>query len=114
MAIKIWHNPRCTKSRNGVAFLEEQGKEFEVYKYLDDTPSVADIKEVLSMLGISARELMRTTEAIYKELGLKDETNEDKLIEAMSLHGKLIQRPIIIKDGKAVIGRPTEKVLELF
>ncbi|MDH5463990.1 MAG: arsenate reductase (glutaredoxin) [Thiovulaceae bacterium] len=114
MAVTVWHNPRCTKSRNALTLLEEQDKEFEVYKYLDDMPSVDEIKAVLNKLGISARELMRTTEDIYKELGLKDETNEDKLIEAMSQHGKLIQRPIIIKDGKAVIGRPTEKVLELF
>ncbi len=111
--ITIWHNPRCSKSRNAANLLEERGIEAEVVRYLDTPPSKEEIKAVLKMLGISARELMRTKEAIYKELGLKDVEDEETLIEAMATHPKLIERPIVIKDGKAAIGRPIEKIIEL-
>ncbi len=111
--VKIWHNPRCSKSRNAVALLEEQGVEVEVVKYLETLPSKDEIVEVLKMLGISARELMRTKEDIYKELGLKNVSDEDALIDAMVTHPKLIERPIVIKDGKAAIGRPIENIVEL-
>lgn len=111
--ITIWHNPRCSKSRNTAKLLEEKGIEAEIVKYLDTPPSKEEIKEVLKMLGISTRELMRTKEAIYKELGLKDVVDEEKLIEAMAQYPKLIERPIVIKDGKAAIGRPIEKVVAL-
>jgi arsenate reductase len=111
--ITIWHNPRCSKSRNAEKLLEEQGIEAEVFKYLETPPSKEEIAKVLKMLGISARELMRTKEDIYKELGLKDVGDEEKLIEAMAEHPKLIERPIVIKDGKAAIGRPIEKIIEL-
>ena len=111
--ITIWHNPRCSKSRNAANLLEERGIEAEVVKYLDTPPSKEEIKEVLKMLGISARELMRTKEEIYKELDLKNIEDEEKLIEAMAEHPKLIERPIVIKDGKAAIGRPIEKIIEL-
>ncbi len=111
---KIWHNPRCSKSRQALAILEEKGVEVDVYKYLDETQTVSAIKDVLKKLGISARELMRTTEDDYKTLNLKDEKDEEKLIEAMVNYPKLIQRAIVIKDDKAVLGRPPEKVLELF
>ena len=111
--ITLWHNPRCSKSRNAAALLEEKGVEAEVVKYLDTPPSKEEIKELLKMLGITARELMRTKEAIYKELGLKDVDDEEKLIEAMAENPKLIERPIVIKDGKAAIGRPIENIIEL-
>lgn len=111
--IQIWHNPRCSKSRQALALLEEKGEDFEIYKYLDENPSVEEIKAVLAKLTITARQLMRTKETIYKELNLKEETSEDALIEAMSKHNKLIERPIIIKDNKAIIGRPPELVLGL-
>lgn len=111
--VSIWHNPRCSKSRNAVALLEEKGVEAEIVKYLDTPPSKEELKEMLKMLGISARELMRTKEAIYKELDLKNETDEEKLITAMAENPKLIERPIVIKDGRAAIGRPIEKILEL-
>ncbi len=111
--VKIWHNPRCSKSRNAVALLEEQGVEVEVMKYLETPPGKDEIVEVLKMLGISARELMRTKEDIYKELGLKNVSDEDALIDAMVTHPKLIERPIVIKDGKAAIGRPIENIVEL-
>jgi len=110
---KIWHNPRCSKSRQTLGILEEKGVDAEVVKYLEETPSVNEIKEILKKLNISARELMRTKEDEYKSLGLKDETDEDKLIEAMAHHPKLIERPVVIKGDRAVLGRPPEKVLEL-
>jgi len=111
--VTIWHNPRCSKSRNAVALLEEKGVDAEVVKYLDTPPSKEELVEVLKMLGISARELMRTKEDVYKELGLKDVSSEDALIEAMVAYPKLIERPIVIKDGKAAIGRPIENIIAL-
>ena len=111
--VTIWHNPRCSKSRNSMTLLEEKGVDVEEVKYLDTPPTKEELKTLLSQLGMSARELMRTKEDIYKELGLKEVDNEDKLIEAMVANPKLIERPIVIKDGKAVIGRPIENVVEL-
>jgi arsenate reductase len=112
-SVTIWHNPRCGKSRDAAKLLEEKGIEADVVKYLDTPPTKDELIEVLKMLGISARELMRTKEAIYKELNLKQETDEDKLIEAMVENPKLIERPIVIKDGKAAIGRPIENIIDL-
>lgn len=111
--IQIWHNPRCSKSRNALNLLEEKGIEAKVVKYLEETPSKEEITNVLKMLGISAKELLRKGEDEYKSLNLKDETNEDKVIEAMVNHPRLIERPVIIKDGKAVIARPIENLEEL-
>lgn len=112
--ITIWHNPRCSKSRVALEVLEEKNLDINVVKYLEKTPSIDELKEVLQMLGVSARGLMRTKEDIYKELNLKDETDEEKLIQAMVENPKLIERPVIIKDGSAVIARPIENIDELF
>lgn len=109
----IWHNPRCSKSRSAVALLEEKGVDADIVKYLETPPSKEELVEMLQMLGIGARELMRTKEAIYKELNLKEESDENKLIAAMVAHPKLIERPIVIKDGKAAIGRPIENIVSL-
>jgi len=111
--VKIWHNPRCSKSRNAAALLAEKGVDAEVVKYLETPPTKEELKEMLNMLGISARELMRTKEDIYKALNLKEVNDEDQLIDAMVSNPKLIERPIVIKDGKAVIGRPIENIIEL-
>lgn len=111
--ITIWHNPRCSKSRQALSLVEENGCEKEIVKYLEETPSKDEIKKVLAMLGVSAREMMRTKEDIYKELDLKNENDEEKLIDAMVANPKLIERPIVIKNDKAVIARPPEKALEL-
>lgn len=102
----IWHNQQCSKSREAMEILTNNGVEITTIKYLQEAPTVNQIKEVLKMLGVSAREMMRTKEEIYKELNLKNETDEDKLIEAMHTHPRLIERPIVIKDGKAIIARP--------
>jgi len=112
--ITIWHNPRCSKSRDSFKLLEEKGIDAEVVKYLDEVPTKEELQNMLKLLGMnSAQELMRTKEAIYKELNLKDETSQEVLLEAMIANPKLIERPIVIKGNKAVIGRPIEKVIEL-
>ena len=111
--VKIWHNPRCSKSRSAVALLEEKGVEAEIVKYLETPPTKEELREMLKMLDISARELMRTKEDVYKALNLKEENDEDKLIDAMVSNPKLIERPIVIKNGKAAIGRPVENIIEL-
>jgi len=110
MSIVIWHNPRCSKSRAGVKYLEEKGIDFEIVKYLDNPPSTEEIREVLGKVGITARELMRTKEAIYKELNLKEITDEARLIEAMAAHPKLIERPVVIHGEKAVVARPADVI----
>ena len=108
--VTIWHNPKCSKSREAMSILEENSAHTNVVKYLLDTPSVLEIKNVLDMLGIRPRDMMRTKEDIYKELNLKDEPNDDVLITAMAENPKLIERPILIKNGRAIIGRPTDKI----
>jgi arsenate reductase len=112
--ITLWHNPRCSKSRQALSLLEEKGIEVGIVKYLDTIPDEKTIKTLLDMLGIEARALMRTKEAIYKELELKNIEDETVLIKAMSEHPKLIERPIVIKGNQAIIGRPPERVLEIF
>jgi len=108
--ITMWHNPKCSKSRATAKLLEEEGIEAEVVKYLEIPPSKEALQEVLKMLGLSARELMRTKEEIYQTLHLQEVQEEEKLIDAMAQYPQLIERPIVIREGKAVIGRPIEKV----
>ena len=110
--IKVWHNPRCSKSREALKVLEELHIDAEVIKYLESSLDVNEIKSILEMLGLSARELMRTTEAVYKELDLKNEENEEKLMEAMVQNPKLIQRPIVFKGSKAIIARPASLIAD--
>ncbi len=110
--LTLLHNPRCSKSREAVKILEENGIDAEIVKYLETPLTKEEIKSLLDKLGIGARDLMRTKESIYKELNLKDVTDEDALIEAMAQHPKLIERPVVIKDNKAVIGRPPAKIVE--
>ena len=109
----IWHNPRCSKSREAISILQESKVESEVVKYLDTAPDAQKIKELLKLLGFSsAREWMRTKESIYKELDLQNENDEEKLINAMVENPKLIERPVIIKGDRAIIGRPTSIIKE--
>ncbi len=110
--ITIWHNPRCSKSREALQILQESNSKIEVVKYLQSNPSKKEIQEILRKLDLSARELMREKEDIYKELNLKNELDEEKLIEAMVEYPKLIERPVLIKGDKAIIGRPTSKIAE--
>lgn len=111
--ITIWHNPRCSKSRQTLELLRSRGVEPNVVEYLRKPPSTAEIRAVLAKLGISARELMRRKEAAYSENGLGREDNEQRLIEAMSHHPVLIERPVVFNDDVAVIGRPPEAALKL-
>ncbi|SBT18313.1 Arsenate reductase [Marinomonas gallaica] len=111
----IYHNPRCSKSRETLALLEQKGITPDVILYLQTPPSADTITALLSHLQMnSARDLMRTKEDIYKELNLKEEHNEEALIAAMVNNPKLIERPIVVHNEQAKIGRPPESVLELF
>ncbi len=111
--IKIYHNNRCSKSRCGVQALEESGKQFEVVKYLEDVPTKSELKNIIKLLGITPIELVRKNEAIWKENFKGKTLSDDAIIEAMVANPKLIERPIVINGNKAVIGRPTEKILEI-
>lgn len=112
MSLTIWHNPRCSKSRQTLALLEEQGLIPTVRLYQEDAPSEAEITDVLTMLDIEPRALMRTGEAEYKEQGLKD-AEGDALVQAMVKTPKLIERPVVINGKKAALGRPPESVLDI-
>lgn len=111
--IKIYHNNRCSKSRNGVQLLEESGKEFEIVKYLENIPSQDELSQIIKMLGISPIDLVRKNEKIWKENYKGKELSDADVITAMIENPKLIERPIIINGNKAVVGRPTEKILEI-
>lgn len=114
MTVTIYHNPRCSKSRQTLALLEENGVQPIIREYLKDIPTSAELGEILTILGMEPRELMRKKEAEYKSAGLNDEKlSRDQLIEGMVANPKLIERPIVIKEGEARIGRPPENVLEI-
>ena len=111
--IQIWHNPKCSKSRAAMELLENKNIDANVVKYLEQNPTKEQIKDVLKKLRISAKELLRTGEDVYKELNLKDINDEETLIDFMVKNPILIERPIIIKGDKAVIARPIENLSEL-
>lgn len=112
MTVTIWHNPRCSKSRATLAVLEEAGVTPEVLKYVEVSPSEAELRAALSKLGMKASELIRTGESIYTELDLAG-ADEDTLIAVMSAHPILIERPVVFANGKATIGRPPEAVKDI-
>ncbi|MEG3658788.1 arsenate reductase (glutaredoxin) [Arenibacter palladensis] len=111
--IKIYHNPRCGKSREGLAILENSGSDFEIIKYLEKVPSKNELAAIIKILGISPMELVRTKEAIWKEKFKGKSMTDDEVIAAMVAFPKLIERPIVIKDNKGVVGRPPEKIKDL-
>ncbi|MBU0500118.1 MAG: arsenate reductase (glutaredoxin) [Gammaproteobacteria bacterium] len=115
MALEIYHNPRCSKSRQTLSLIEGRGIEPVVVKYLETPPDAETLSHILDLLGMEPRDLMRKKEAEYEALGLDDPAlSRDALIQAMAAHPRLIERPIVIKDGKsAVLGRPPEQILEL-
>lgn len=114
MDITIYHNRRCSKSRQALALLQERGLEPRIIEYLETPPDKKTIQQLLSMLGKTPRELIRENETEYKEAGLDNPTVTDEaLISAMIKYPKLIQRPIVVADGQARIGRPPESVLEI-
>jgi len=108
--IKIYHNPRCSKSRQGLTLLENSGKKFEVIKYLETTLHKEELSEIIKLLNISPIQLIRKTENIWKENYKGKDLSDNELINAMIENPKLIERPIVINKNEAVIGRPTEKI----
>lgn len=114
MTVIIYHNPRCSKSRQTLSLLEEKGIAPRVVEYLKTPPSTAELKSILKKLGRKPRDLLRTSEPVYAELGLKDRVVDDEaLIALMVANPILIERPIVVSGNKAAIGRPPEKVLEI-
>ncbi len=114
MSLRIYHNPRCSKSRETLALLEQKGLKPEIIKYLDTPPDADQLKTLLAQLGMkSARELMRTKEEEYKSLALAEVHDEAALIAAMVAHPRLIERPIVVNNHQAALGRPPEQVLEI-
>ncbi|MBC7132040.1 MAG: arsenate reductase (glutaredoxin) [Roseovarius sp.] len=111
--IAYWHNPRCSKSRQGLALLREHGAQVEERRYLEDAPSVAELHSVLARLGCAPIAMMRTGEARFRELGLGRDSDPEALIAAMAANPVLIERPIAISGSRAVIGRPPEALLAL-
>lgn len=114
MTIRIFHNPRCSKSRATLALLQEQGVEPEIRLYLDSPPNADELRSILKKLGKTPRELMRKGEAEFREQNLNNEAlTDDELILAMVSTPKLIERPIVLAKGRAAIGRPPESVLDI-
>ncbi len=112
--VDIYHNPRCSKSRQTLALLEESGVTPNIIEYLKQPPTSDTLKKLLSQLEIPARDLLRKNEAIYKELKLSDKSlSDNELVQAMAENPKLIERPIVINNNKAKIGRPPEAVLDI-
>ena len=114
MSIEIYHNPRCSKSRQTLALLREKGVEPEIREYLKTPPDKETLEQILGMLGVEPRDLMRKKESEYKEAGLDNpDLTRDQLIQAMVDHPRLIERPIVVTQGKAALGRPPESVLDI-
>lgn len=114
MAVKIYHNPRCSKSRQTLELLEERGLQPEIVEYLKTPPDVETLAHIMNLLGLEPRQLMRTGEAVYREKNLAEETlSREALIAAMVEDPILIERPIVVSDKGARIGRPPESVLEI-
>ena len=108
--IKIYHNPRCRKSREGLAIVEASGKPFEIVKYLDDQLSEKALSEIIKLLGITPIDLVRKNEKIWKEEFKGKTLSDSEVISALAKHPKLIERPIVVNDNKAIIGRPPENI----
>jgi len=108
--IQIYHNPRCGKSRNCLAFIEKTNQEFEIIPYLTQTPSFGDLKKLLQQLDLDPIQLIRTKEKIWIENFKNKTLTDDEIIAAMVENPILIERPIVVKNGKAIIGRDPEKV----
>ncbi|MCK0179383.1 arsenate reductase (glutaredoxin) [Flavobacteriaceae bacterium S0862] len=111
--IQIYHNNRCSKSRCGLQILEDSGKEFQVVKYLEETPTSEELKSIIKLLGISPIDLVRKNEAIWKEHYKGKNLTNNEIIDAMTSNPKLIERPIVINGNKAVIARPPESILDI-
>lgn len=112
--IEFWHNPRCSKSRQALALLEQRGADVTVRRYLDDAPDRAEIDAARAAMGQPpVIDMMRKGEKVFRELGLSTTSDDDTLLDAMVRHPILIERPVALSKGRAVIGRPPERVLDL-
>ncbi len=111
--MKIYHNPRCRKSRETLQLIHEAGKDVEIIEYLKDTPTASQLKEIISLLQITPEQLLRKNEAIFKENFKGKSLTDDEWIKVMVDHPKLIERPIVVEGKKAVLGRPPENVKAL-
>lgn len=111
--IAIWHNPRCSKSRQTLALLQERGLDPQIRLYLQDPPSLEELRGVLIRLGLPARAMIRTGEATFRDLGLSASDADDRLLAGMANHPILIERPIVLNGDRAAIGRPPEAVLDI-
>ncbi len=113
MTVTIYHNPRCSKSRQTLALIEDRGIKPEINRYQDNPPSNQELKRIIGMLGGSVHDLIRSDERDYAELGLSPDHDDDTLLTAMTRHPRLIQRPIVIVEGQARIGRPPEQIRDI-
>jgi arsenate reductase (glutaredoxin) len=111
--IQIYHNPRCTKSRECLAVLDDLGQEYEIVKYLDDTPDEKELKSLIEKLGIKPIDLVRTKEILWKDNFEGKKMTDAQIIKAMVKNPILIERPIVINGDKAIIGRPAERILDI-
>lgn len=111
--IVIYHNPRCSKSRQALELLRERGKDPKVVEYLKDAPSAARVKELIDLLGVPPHELLRKGEAPYKELGLSKDSSKAEVAKAIAEYPILLERPVVVAGKRAVIARPPERALEL-
>jgi arsenate reductase len=109
----LWHNPRCSKSRQALALLQDAGHAPDIRLYVNDAPDALELKQVLAALGLRPIDMMRRSEAVFKDLNLSPDSDDDALITAMAAHPVLIERPILINGPRARIGRPPERVLEI-
>lgn len=109
----IYHNPRCSKSREGLAILESKKTDYQIIRYLEQPPTVQELKTIIGLLNIKPIELVRTKETIWKENFKEATLTDDQIIKAMAKHPQLIERPIVINGNKAIIGRPPQNILEI-
>lgn len=112
--VTIWHNPQCSTSRRALTLLEAHGITPQIVRYLESPPSAQELDRVLTALSLEPRQLMRTKEPLYRELGLKDpQLSRQELILAMVTHPRLIERPVVLAGDRAALGRPTENIVEI-
>ena len=109
----IYHNPGCSKSREALQILHQNNKEPEIIEYLATPPNKETLRQIIKMLGISPRDLVRTNESAYIDAKLDDSATDEQIIEAICEHPTLLQRPIVISGNRAIIGRPPNKVLDI-
>jgi arsenate reductase len=113
LQVTMWHNPRCSKSRETLELLQDRGIEPTVRLYLADPPDQQELRDVIGQLGVRVIGLVRTKEAVFRDSGLDRDATDDELLDAMAKHPKLIERPVVIAGGRAALGRPPERVLDI-